>query len=177
MSEQITENGIRLREMEAADTPDIVRWRNSDAVRLNFIDQRLFTEESHMNWLNNVVKPGKAKQFIISVKEGDAYLPVGSVYLRDIDYTHKKAEYGIFIGEDAARGKGVGSRVASMMVRHAFEEMKLHRVFLRVYADNAAAIRSYEKAGFDKEALLRDDVFVNGKYRDIVLMAVINPNS
>ena len=50
MSEQITENGIRLREMEATDTPDIVRWRNSDAVRLNFIDQRLFTEESHMNW-------------------------------------------------------------------------------------------------------------------------------
>ena len=64
-----------------------------------------------------------------------------------------------------------------MTVRHAFEQMKLHRVFLRVYADNAAAIRSYEKAGFEKEALLRDDVFVNGKYRDIVLMAVINPNS
>ena len=38
MTERITEDDILLREMESADTPDIVRWRNSDAVRKNFID-------------------------------------------------------------------------------------------------------------------------------------------
>ena len=165
-----------LREMESSDTPDIVRWRNSDAVRKNFIDQNLFTEESHERWLNNVVKAGRAKQFVICIRmdaEGE-FVPVGSVYFRDIDNTHHKAEYGIFIGEDFARGKHVGSRVAGMMIRYAFREMKLHRVFLRVYADNIAAIKSYENAGFVKEALLHDDVFVNGKYRDIVLMAAIN---
>ena len=180
MAETIIENDILLREMESVDTPDIVRWRNSDAVRKNFIDQNLFTEESHERWLNNVVKTGRAKQFVICIRKdenassGEEYIPVGSVYFRDIDHVHNKAEYGIFIGEDFARGKHVGSRVAGMMIKYAFEKMNLHRVFLRVYADNFAAIKSYENAGFKKEALLHDDVFVNGKYRDIVLMAAIN---
>jgi len=176
MTERITEGDILLREMESVDTPDIVRWRNSDAVRKNFIDQNLFTEESHEKWLNNVVKAGRAKQFVICIQKDDGeYIPVGSVYFRDLDNPHHKAEYGIFIGESDARGKHVGSRVAGMMLRYGFEEMKLHRIFLRVYADNAAAIKSYENAGFVREALLHDDVFVNGEYRDIVLMAAVNP--
>ncbi len=43
-----------------------------------------------------------------------------------------------------------------------------------MFADNVRAIRSYEKAGFVREADLKDDVCINGKYRDIVLMAVLN---
>lgn len=45
---------------------------------------------------------------------------------------------------------------------------------LRVLAENKGAIRSYEKAGFVKEAYLRDEVFLEGKYKDVIYMAVIN---
>ena len=100
--------------------------------------------------------------------------PVGSVYVRDVDRTHHKAEYGIFIGEADARGKGYGTAAAKLMIRYCFEEMNLHRLFLRVYAENQQAIKSYEKAGFEREALLRDDVCINGNYRDIVLMGILN---
>ena len=62
------------------------------------------------------------------------------------------------------------------MVAHCFDTLHLHRLFLRVHADNLQAIKSYEKAGFVQEAYLHDDVYVNGEYKDIVLMAVINPN-
>lgn len=60
------------------------------------------------------------------------------------------------------------------MIQYAFEELKLHRLYLRVFADNAQAISSYEKAGFIKEAYLKDDVCIDGQYRDIVLMACVN---
>ena len=60
------------------------------------------------------------------------------------------------------------------MIRYAFEVLGLHKLFLRVFADNARAIGSYEKAGFKREACLRDEVCIDGIYRDIVLMAVIN---
>ena len=62
------------------------------------------------------------------------------------------------------------------MIRYCFETLHLHRLFLRVHADNIAAIKSYENAGFEREAYLRDDVFVNGTYKDIVLMGIINPS-
>ena len=163
---------IYLRPMTMEDTENIIRWRNSEAVCKRFIYQKPFTKESHENWIKNMIDTGKAVQKIICLKEGD--VPVGSVYIRDIDATHHKGEYGIFIGEESARGKGVGTAAAKMMIQTAFQEMGLHRLFLRVFADNRQAIKSYEKAGFVREAYLKDDVCIDGRYCDIVLMAVIN---
>lgn len=164
--------GIYLRLMTYEDTDFIVGWRNKDAVRKNFIYQALFTRESHENWIKTMVETGRVVQMMICELGTDR--PVGSVYIRDIDNTHHKAEYGIFIGEDTARGKGYGTAAAKLMIQYCFKELGLHRLFLRVYADNMQAIRSYEKAGFEREAYLREDVCIEGKYRDIVLMGIIN---
>ena len=173
MSEYIDkEVGVYLRFMTYDDTDLIVHWRNTDSVRKNFIYQALFTRESHENWIRTKVETGDVVQMIIC--ETGSERPVGSVYVRDVDRTHHKAEYGIFIGEADARGKGYGTAAAKLMIRYCFEEMKLHRLFLRVYAENQQAIKSYEKAGFEREALLRDDVCIEGKYRDIVLMGILN---
>lgn len=173
MKEYIDEKvGICLRKMTYEDTDNIVTWRNSDSVRTRFIYQGMFTKESHENWIKTMIDTGKVVQMMICEREtGRA---VGSVYVRDIDQTHRKAEYGIFIGEEDARGKGYGTAAAKLMIRYCFEELKLHRLFLRVYAENEQAIRSYEKAGFIKEAYLHDDVFVNGRFWDIVLMGIVN---
>lgn len=164
--------GIYLRPMTVEDTDCIVEWRNSPQVRKNFIYQALFTRESHLNWIHTMVETGRVVQLIICEAADES--PVGSVYVRDIDRQHRKAEYGIFIGEASARGRGIGTAAAKLMIRYCFEELKLHRLFLRVYADNRQAVRSYEKAGFVREAYLRDDVYVDGRFRDIVLMAVLN---
>ncbi|MBE5867387.1 MAG: GNAT family N-acetyltransferase [Lachnospiraceae bacterium] len=167
-----TQDGIYLRLMREEDTEDIVRWRNSDAVRQRFIYRGIFTEETHRNWIRTMVEPGKVVQAMICESATDK--AVGSVYIRDIDRTHSKGEYGIFIGEDSARGRGIGTAAARLMIRYAFEELGLHRLFLRVLADNVQAISSYEKAGFQREAYLREDVFLDGKYQDVILMAIIN---
>lgn len=166
--------GIYLRPMTWDDTDLIVRWRNSDAVRLNFIYQEPFTRGGHENWIRNMVETGKVIQMIICETKDDT--PLGSVYIRDIDRQHNKAEYGIFIGEESARGRGVGTAAARLMLEYCFREEKLHRVYLRAFASNARAIRSYEKAGFVREGLLRDDVCIEGEYRDIVWMAAVNPD-
>lgn len=162
---------IYLRPITLEDTEYIVDWRNSESVRRRFIYQEPFTRQGHEAWMKDMVETGKAVQFIICDKETDR--PLGSVYIRNIDKRHNKAEYGIFIGEESARGRGIGTAVARIMLRHCREKERLHRVYLRVFADNLQAIRSYEKAGFQREALLRDDVYVGGNYRDIVLMGAV----
>lgn len=163
---------IYLRLMTREDTDNIIKWRNSDEVRNQFIYQELFTKDSHEKWIETMIETGKVVQMIVVLSEGDR--AIGSVYVRDIDMEHKKAEYGIFIGETDCLGKGYGTEAAELMRDYAFEYLGLHKLMLRVYADNERAIKSYEKAGFVQEAYLKDDVFVQGKYRDIVLMAVIN---
>lgn len=163
--------GIYLRLMTPDDTDLIVAWRNKDAVRRNFIYQEKFTREGHEDWIKNKVETGQVVQMIICDDATDR--PLGSVYIRDIDRKHNKAEYGIFIGEDDARGRGVGTAAAKLMLRYCFQEEKLHRVYLRVFAANLQAIRSYEKAGFAREGLLRDDVCIDGRYCDILWMAAV----
>ena len=163
---------IYLRPMTGEDTDLIVKWRNEDFVRKNFIYQKPFTREGHLNWVETMVKTGKVVQFIICTSENK---PVGSVSLRDIDETHHKAEYGIFIGEREALSKGYGTEAAKLMIRYAFEERKLHKLMLRVLAGNDRAKKSYENAGFVQEAYLKDDVYLEDGYRDVILMAVINP--
>ena len=163
---------IYLRVMTPEDTDLIVKWRNEDFVRRNFIYQKPFTRQGHLNWIETMIKTGRVIQFGICTRQDQ---PVGSVYLRDIDREHRRAEYGIFIGERQALGRGFGTQAAGLMLRYCFETLKLHKLMLRVLAGNVRARRSYEKAGFVQEAYLRDEVYLDGGFQDVILMAAWNP--
>ena len=68
--------GICLRPMTYEDTDRIVAWRNSDAVRKNFIYQEPFTREGHENWIRTRVETGQVVQMIICDIAGGR--PLGS---------------------------------------------------------------------------------------------------
>lgn len=169
----IAGENVDLREMSLEDTENIINWRNNPRVKKMFCIQSDFTEEGHINWYNNMILKGFVKQFIIVDKK--AKKDVGSIYLRDIDYKNKKAEYGIFIGEDSCRGKGIGSEAGKLLVKYAFEELKLHKIFLRVFEDNEVAINSYKNIGFTIEGIFKDDICLGkGDYKSLIFMAIIN---
>lgn len=162
---------IILRPIKAEDTPLIVKWRNNPEVRKNFIFRETFTEEMHNNWLNTKVASGEVVQYIII--DRDTEVPVGSVYFRDVDMKNRSAEYGMFIGEDSARGKGMGSEAESLFTSFGFEKMGLHRIFSRFFSDNIRSEKSCERAGFVREGVFRDMVYLDGEYRDVTFMAKI----
>lgn len=162
---------ILLRPINYTDTQNIVSWRNSKSVRNNFIFRDKFTEEIHMNWMKNKVETGEVIQYIIEDTNGKA---VGSVYYRDIDNVNECAEYGIFIGDDSARGKGYGTEVTKLFVEFAFSNLQLHRVYLRVLSNNNTAIASYKKAGFRIDGYVQDMVKVDGIFTDVIFMSRIN---
>lgn len=163
-------NKIYLVPISKQDTDNIVKWRNE--VKDFFIDQRLITAESHNQWYDSMILSKKVVQFIIYKQEDKK--SIGSVYLRDIDLTNKKAEYGIFIGDKTGQNKGYGREAAKLIISYGFMELKLHKIFLRVFADNFNAINSYKSAGFIQEAYLRDELYINNSFRDIMLMAILN---
>ena len=164
---------ISLRDIKIEDTEKIVKWKNNENVKKNFCIQDDLTPEVHMNWFNTKILTGQVKQFII--KDEEQGIEVGSTYLRDIDNKNKKAEFGIFIGEDVARGKGIGTKSVELTVEYAFKELNLHKVFLRVFSNNISAIKAYEKAGFKYEGTAKDDIILpNGEYQDVIFMSIIN---
>lgn len=161
---------VILRPIELEDTDNIIKWRNNKEVSEKFIYRETFTRESHLYWMNNKVKTGEVIQFIIHSVEDN--IDVGSIYMRDIDMSKKEAEYGIFIGEDVSRGRGLGIESIKLMLKYAFEELLLDRVTLRVYKDNIPSIKSHEKAGFKIVSEIRDVVSSDGKKADMYIMEV-----
>jgi RimJ/RimL family protein N-acetyltransferase len=59
------------------------------------------------------------------------------------------------------------------MLKHGFETLNLHRIFLHVYETNPSAIQTYEKVGFVKEGIMRDAIYRNGCYINVLLMSVL----
>lgn len=70
-------------------------------------------------------------------------------------------------------GKGHGTAAVRTLVAWGFGELNLHLIFLRVFDDNARAVRSYEKVGFRREGRLRQDRFHRGRYSATLVMGLL----
>ena len=70
--------------------------------------------------------------------------PVGSVYYRDIDNHNRSAEYGIFIGEESARGKGLGTETARLFTQFGVDTLHLGQPqFCQILTDYIRLILSH----------------------------------
>lgn len=161
-----------LRPIAFEDTKLIVTWRNNPKVSSQFLFRKKFTKSMHEQWMNTRVKNKEVIQYIILENKNNK--PIGSVYIRDINYETMAGEYGIFIGEDDYRGKGYGSEVAKIFTSYCFQKLGFHKIYLKVLEDNKIAYRTYQKAGFKKEALFRDYVKIDNKYYSVYFMSMIN---
>lgn len=163
---------VSLRPISIDDTDNIVKWRNSDSVRLNLYNQALITADQHINYLKNYVESGRCIQFIIVMHHQDISEDVGTVFLKDIDKQSNKAEFGIFIGEPSARGNGVAKKATVKLLNYAFGEKKFNKVYLTLFSDNIPAFRTYLSTGFRLEGVLRDEFFNNNRFIDVIRMGI-----
>lgn len=70
------------------------------------------------------------------------------------------------------RGHGIGTALMDAALKKAFEK-NIVRIELAVFVDNLNAIRLYEQFGFQKEGELKDDVIIDGQYKNSLIMALI----
>lgn len=103
----------------------------------------------------------------------DTDMAVGHVGLYQIDHRVGKAEFAILIGDRRAWGKGLGRAATAFVVRYGFEDLNLRRISLDVLESNVRAQRLYRSVGFQEEGRQRQAQYKNGRYLDVVLMAIL----
>jgi RimJ/RimL family protein N-acetyltransferase len=98
---------------------------------------------------------------------------IGNTALRNIDRENGSAEMSIVITDKPFQGRGFGTDALNCLVDFAFGEIRLERVYLHVFDFNLRAKRSYEKAGFQTDAILRRSRFHHGQHHDVHLMSIL----
>ena len=165
---------VRLRAYEKSDADALFRWFSDEEVTRWLGPPNFPSRTQQEKFIELAQASGEdAKYFAIETLDGKL---VGDTGLRFIDWKSRKAEFFITIGEKQFWDKGFGTDALRIVIRLAFEKMNLNRLWLTVLADNPRAIRCYEKCGFVREGLLRQESFVDGEYRDVHLMALLREN-
>ena len=164
---------VRLRPIERADLPRFVEWFSDPELRRHLGVNLPFSLAQEERWFEKLLdRMAKEEVLTLTIETVDG-AHIGNVSLFDIDWKDRHAELGIAIGERDYWGQGYGTDATRTMVRVAFHDLNLHRVFLRVHPDNARAIGCYEKVGFQREGTLRESVFRDGVYLDMVVMGLL----
>jgi RimJ/RimL family protein N-acetyltransferase len=165
---------VRLRAVERADLPEFQAWLNDPEVLEGLALYLPLSSADEERWFERMMeRPPEERPMAIEVREGEKWELAGNAGLFNLEWTNRSAEFAIFIGDKAKWGKGHGTAAVQLILRHAFNTLNLNRVFLRVYASNPRARRSYEKAGFVLEGTLREALFRGGRYIDIHVMSVL----
>jgi [ribosomal protein S5]-alanine N-acetyltransferase len=79
---------------------------------------------------------------------------------------------GYWIGSPFA-GKGYMTSAVTIILRYAFDTLKLHRVEAAVMPENLASLRVLEKAGFRHEGFAPDYLCIAGHWRDHILLGML----
>jgi RimJ/RimL family protein N-acetyltransferase len=98
---------------------------------------------------------------------------IGSCGLFHVDTTAHTCELGIGIGDRQYWSHGYGRDAIRVLLNYAFHQRNFHKVWLTVNGNNERAIRSYLACGFVEEGRLRQHVWSDGKYLDLVYMGIL----
>lgn len=159
-----------LRALEVSDLEKCHKWHNDKSLYDTLVGPfRFVSKQAEHEWLNQKIAFSfNEVNLAICIKESDRH--IGNIYLREINWIYRRAQLEIFIGDSEERSKGYGESAIRQLLSHAFFDLGLEKVHLRVLADNCTAIHVYEKCGFVVEGRLKNHVFKNGLWKDLIVM-------
>jgi len=161
---------VYLRALELSDLDRTYKWHNdADLYETLGSPYRFVSHASEEEWLRK--KQAYSPQEVslaVCLTENSQH--IGNIYLRNIDWVARNAELAIFFGETDQRLKGYGTIAARLLIKHAFQDLGLVRLYAFVIEDNGPTIRVSEKAGWTIEGKLRKHAFKDGKFKDVVVL-------
>jgi RimJ/RimL family protein N-acetyltransferase len=175
VSEMIDGERVRLRSFELSDLDEIMKHWNNMELRnlLGSADEGPASRNDVEEWVRNTWKQRqerKAFTFAIeTIADGKA---IGGIGL-EINWTSRSAILGIGIYDPSKWGKGYGQESLNLILGFAFQNLNLNRVELDTFDFNKRAQECYQKVGFKEVGRRRKASFIDGNYRDEIIMDIL----
>lgn len=162
-----------IREITQDDLFTINRWRNDPDINKHLCaPYRFINKDVDDLWYNSYLNT-RSSNVRLSIIHKESNTLIGATYLTGIDWIARTAEFSIWIGDKSHQGNGAGKYASRMILKHAFHDLGLNRIYLTVLMENERARHLYKKIGFSEEGTLRQSVFKNGKFLNTILMSIL----
>jgi UDP-4-amino-4,6-dideoxy-N-acetyl-beta-L-altrosamine N-acetyltransferase len=146
------------------------KWRNHDNVMKWMYSDHVISSEGHAGFIKKLQEDNHNFYWLVKSK-GEKY--VGVIYLNRVDFKNKNAYLGIY-SSPVDKLPGTGQLLISSLRKLVFDMSAFHALKLEVVETNETAIHLYKKGGFKQEGRLRDFVFKDGKWLDVIIMGILN---
>ena len=144
------------------------KWVNDwDVARTLSVALAPITEDAEAEWFEST---RQANGIHFTIYQRSPLRPIGNTALRNINFAHGVAEFGIMIGEKDTWGKGHGTETTRLMLDYAFTVLGLHNVLLQALSYNERGLRAYRSAGFKEIGRRRQAHRLGGVPHDVVYM-------
>jgi RimJ/RimL family protein N-acetyltransferase len=164
---------VMLRDFRQEDISGMRSWCNDPSIT-RFLGGRYTAPipweqtEAELNRFLNGDAGGY--NLVVADKESGRYL--GQVSLFMVDHLSRKAELAIVL-TPGNLGKGYGGEALRLLIDFGFGQVNLNRIWLTVNCNNHRALHVYEKAGFVREGVYRQDRYIDGHYEDTIVMSIL----
>ena len=156
---------FHLRLLKEKDADGMLEWMHDSNVNYVFgTPFATFDKERVLKFIENSQDTSGESIHMACVDENDQYL--GTISLKDIDRVNSRAEYAISMRR-AAHGTGAARYASEEILRIAFEELNLNRIYLYLFSANERADRFYQKFGFIYEGTFAKHALFHGEPCDV----------
>jgi len=161
---------VVLRPLSQDDAPRLLRWINDPEVR-RFLEVSTPTQDhEEVEWISGLSKR-KNEDIVLAIETAEGQ-HIGNMGLHKINWRNRTASTGAMIGEKEFWGKGLGTEAKMLLLHYAFNTLNLRRITSQAYAFNERSIAYSKKCGYTEEGVLRQHIFRDGEYCDLVCLAV-----
>ena len=166
-------NHVHLRQLEEKDAPLMLEWMHDSSIACFFrFDALSMTLKDCIEYIKKANSEKNSRHFaIVNIK--DEYL--GTVSLKNIDYKESQAEYAISTRK-IAHGTGAAVTATEEILRIAFEELMLKKVYLNVLSENGRANAFYQKVGFQFDRCEKNGIRIRDELKDLNWYIITNNN-
>lgn len=168
---------IGFRPIEERDLEKLRMLRNDQSTWIQLTSVWLINTLEQKSWYEEMSRNKKAQYYAIVkneklfpiIYEGDF---LGVIRMDEIDFHNRSIRVGadILPGE---RGKGYGTKALQAILKYCFEHLGMHRVWLLTLEDNSIARKLYINAGLKEEGRMREHIWRNGKWKDYIVMSIL----
>jgi RimJ/RimL family protein N-acetyltransferase len=162
--------GVTLARLRQEHADRMLLWMHDPVVRDGIGLRGAASLEKTQEWIRRALADLSVAPFAVLLS-GEH---VGNVILDRRDDYLRMARLSIYIGERESRGRGVGTTAVFHAARFAFDRWGLHKLWLTVHEENHAALAAYEKVGFVREGVLRDEFLLGGRRLAALYMGLLH---